>query len=82
MNYNTILLMIIYVLTSFGIVGTVCLVRFYFESLRLEKENESLKEQLSKFQAKEVSRKLENDEVLVRMFADLEREELIFMNTQ
>lgn len=54
----------------------------YFRNNRLEKVNESLSNQLSKFQAKEQSRKLENIEVVDRMLADLEREELIFMNTQ
>lgn len=47
----------------------------------LRKENEYLKEQLSKFQARELSRKLNDVEVLDKMFEDLEREELIFMNT-
>ena len=54
---------------------------FYYRNLRLEKVNESLSDQLSKFQAIEQSRKLENIEVVDRMLADLEREELIYMNT-
>ncbi|MDD4971938.1 MAG: hypothetical protein PHT07_21130 [Paludibacter sp.] len=71
----------VYFLASFGIVGTFCLIRIYLDNLRLEKENELLKERIEKYEVSELSRKLENDEVLVRMFEDLEREELIFMNT-
>ena len=76
-------------LTSFGIVGTVCLVRFYFESLRLEKQLDEriefsinqgieimlLQEQLG------ISEK-PSDELLERLQKELEHEELIFMNTQ
>lgn len=47
----------------------------------LMKENESLREQLSQFQAREQSRKIEDAEALSRMFEELEREELIYMNT-
>lgn len=85
---NAILLIIIYVLASFGLVGTPCLIKFYRRSVRLEKQLDERIEfsinqgiEIMLLQEKLGISEKPNDELLERLQKELEREELIFMNT-
>jgi len=86
------LIAIIWILLPFTIVSTICAIRFLFDIIRLEKENESLKEQLEKrnlisiAQGVEIEmltteRKALNQEVINQMLEDYDHENLIAMNT-
>lgn len=76
---------IIYVLASFGAVGTPCLIKLYLKTLRQEKQIEHLRlkslNQAIQIELMTEKRQKINDEVLSKMIEEFDRECLIFFNT-